>query len=166
MQKPLSNKYILDIETDSLDATKIYCIVIQKVSEFSGVQEVIFGIPEVFTYGGSFGYPSLNDFRKRFLRMYDTIFVGHNILSFDMPIINKLLKMNMQIHQAEDTLLMSRISDPRRVGGNSLKNWGEILNFPKKEFTDFAGGLTEEMISYCIQDVAVNGKVWMTLFIN
>ena len=166
MQKPLSigtNKYILDIETDSLDATKIYCVVIQKVSEFSGVQEVSFGIPDVFAYGGAFGYPSLNDFRKRFLGIHDTIFVGHNIISFDIPIINRLLKMNIQIHQAEDTLLMSRISDPRREGGNSLKNWGKILNFPKQEFTDFAGGLTEKMIEYCIQDVAVNAKVWMTL---
>ena len=167
MQKPLStgtNKYILDIETDGLDATKIYCVVIQKVSEFSGVQEVSFGIPEVFTYGGAFGYPSLNDFRKRFLGIHDTIFVGHNIISFDIPIINRLLRMDIQIeHQAEDTLLMSQIADPRREGGNSLKNWGKILNFPKQEFTDFAGGLTEKMIEYCVQDVSVNAKVWMTL---
>ena len=160
MQKP--HKYIIDIETDSLDATKIYCVVIQEVDLISN-QEVSFGIPEVFTYGGGFGYPSLNDFRKRFLGEHDTIFVGHNIISFDIPIINRLLKMDIQIHQAEDTLLMSQIADPRREGGNSLKNWGKILNFPKQEFTNFTEGLTEKMVEYCVRDVAVNAKVWMTL---
>ena len=166
MQKPdrvsEPTKYILDIETDGLIATKIYCVVIQKVDIVRN-KEVIFGIPEVFTYGGGIGYPSLNDFRKRFVTAHDTIFVGHNILSFDIPTINRLLKMDIQLDQIEDTLLMSQIADPRREGGNSLRNWGEVLNFPKQEFCNFDKGLTENMIEYCVRDVAINAKVWMTL---
>ena len=159
----LTSKYLLDIETDDIDATKIYCIVLKKINGNYEDHTLSFDDHEVYTYEGSFGYPSLTEFRIKFVHDHDTVFIGHNLISFDIPVINRLLHMNIKLDQIEDTLLLSQLDDPRKNGGHSLKNWGQILKFPKIEFTDFKSGLTQEMLTYCMQDVDLNGKVWMTL---
>jgi hypothetical protein len=46
------------------------------------------------------------------------------------------------------------------VGGHKLSAWGERLGFPKGEFSDWDGGLTPEMETYCIQDTLVTEKLY------
>jgi DNA polymerase I-like protein with 3'-5' exonuclease and polymerase domains len=159
----MTSRYLLDIETDDLNATKIYCIILRKINGLPSNKKLSFEEHEIYTYAGGLGYPSLNEFRKKFIKDHDVIFIGHNLISFDIPVINKLLNMDIKLNQIEDTLLLSQLDDPRKNGGHSLKNWGQILNFPKIEFTDFKSGLTQEMLTYCMQDVDLNGKVWMAL---
>jgi DNA polymerase I-like protein with 3'-5' exonuclease and polymerase domains len=60
-------------------------------------------------------------------------------------------------------MIMSQLDSNKRDGGHSLRNWGNILNHPKDDFSDFSSGLTEEMLLYCKNDVDLTGKVWMTL---
>jgi len=49
------------------------------------------------------------------------------------------------------------------AGGHSLGAWGERLNKAKGGFTDFAGGLTLEMVEYCHQDVAITAEMFVKL---
>jgi DNA polymerase I len=58
---------------------------------------------------------------------------------------------------------MSRLWNPQLDGGHSLRAWGERLGDYKDDFTDFDSGLSDEMISYCRQDVAVTVKLYHRL---
>ena len=57
-----------------------------------------------------------------------------------------------------DTLVLSRLYDPSRTNGHSLRSWGEELNFPKGDHDDWTQ-LSPEMIDYCMRDVEVTEAV-------
>ena len=92
------------------------------------------------------------------------ILCGHNILSFDAPVLNRVWNTKIRASQCSDTLLLSRLSNSARDGGHSLDAWGKTLGYNKIEFSDFEGGLTEEMITYCIRDVELTSKVYDMLW--
>jgi DNA polymerase I-like protein with 3'-5' exonuclease and polymerase domains len=96
---------------------------------------------------------------KEYLNDADTI-VGHNLIDFDAYILNRVWGTNIRKSQCQDTLLLSRLSNSSRDGGHSLKAWGNTLGYEKIDFTDFDGGLTEEMVTYCIRDVELTSKVY------
>jgi hypothetical protein len=54
---------------------------------------------------------------------------------------------------------MSRLLNPILENGHSLRSWGKRLGNYKDDFKDFDGGLTEEMVSYCKQDVSVTEDI-------
>lgn len=83
------------------------------------------------------------------------VIVGHNIIGFDGPLLSRLWGVQIPISKVRDTLVMSRLWNPQLEGGHSLCAWGERLGDFKDDFTDFDGGLTQEMIEYCKQDVHV-----------
>ena len=89
---------------------------------------------------------------------YDKV-VGHNIIGFDAPVLRKVWGINIGLNQVEDTLVLSRLYDSQIEGGHSLRAWGERLGDYKDDFTAFDDGLTDEMISYCKQDVAVTKQL-------
>ena len=89
---------------------------------------------------------------------YDKV-VGHNIIGFDAPVLRKVWGINIGLNQVEDTLVLSRLLDSQIEGGHSLRAWGERLGDYKDDFTAFDDGLTDEMISYCKQDVAVTKQL-------
>ena len=93
----------LDIETDDLNATVIHCIVAQDLD--SG---------EVMTWHGK----SIQDFPA----WSDTVdvFIMHNGVSFDAPVLNKLTKSNIKLSKIRDTLILSQLLDPSLEGGHSL----------------------------------------------
>ena len=94
-----------------------------------------------------------------YLRDADII-IGHNLIAFDAPVLNRVWKTKITSSQCADTLLLSRLNNAARDGGHSLDSWGKAAGFDKIEFTDFDGGLTEEMITYCIRDVELTSKVY------
>ena len=102
---------------------------------------------------------SLNEY----LRDADII-IGHNLIAFDAPVLNRVWQTKIRASQCADTLLLSRLSDSARDGGHSLDAWGKTLGFEKIEFSDYDGGLTEEMITYCIRDVELTSKVYDVLW--
>ena len=88
------------------------------------------------------------------------LLVGHNILGFDIPIIEKLTGLSFKDKKVIDTLVLSRLAKPER-GGHGLKAWGFNLGFNKGSmeehgFTQYS----EEMMQYCINDVELNSKVF------
>ena len=86
-------------------------------------------------------------------------FVGHNIIGFDAPVIKKIIGVDLhKIGKVIDTLVLSRLFDPVREGGHSLKSFGERLRFGKLDFKDFSE-YSDEMLEYCIRDVELTEKV-------
>jgi len=90
------------------------------------------------------------------------VVIGHNIIGYDIPVLERLLNVDFQRVAIEDTLTMSRLEDQPREGGHSLKAWGNTLNFPKGDYNDWTQ-LTDEMVSYCVQDTKVTRAVYNTL---
>lgn len=86
------------------------------------------------------------------------LLIGHNIIGFDLPAMQKL-KGYVHRGRIHDTLLLSQILNYDRPGGHSLAAWGDYFGFPKIEFHDFSR-YTPEMDVYCERDVDLNVLVY------
>jgi len=135
---------IVDIETDSLNATKVHCIVAKDVD--SGR---VYSFPPDMIHG----------FRDWSLGVKQ--FIMHNGLSFDAPVCNRLLGTDIKPSQIVDTLVLSQLFNPIREG-HSLKAWGERLGFPKGDVETFEV-YTPDMLEYCKQDVNITHKLFNIL---
>jgi len=83
---------------------------------------------------------------------------GHNLIGYDLPVLKRLWGLSVAPERVVDTLVLSRLYDPSRQGGHSLRAWGETLGFPKGDHSDWSK-LSTEMIDYCIRDVEVTEAV-------
>lgn len=90
------------------------------------------------------------------------VFVGHNILSFDIPCLQRLWGTGVLLEHCVDTLVLSYLYNPALEEGHSLEAWGNRLKFPKGEYNDWSK-LTPEMVEYCRQDVRLTIKVYEAL---
>ena len=132
---------IVDIETDSLDATKIHCIVARSYES-----------NKVKAWVGQ----ECSEFAS-WSQQIDT-FVMHNGISFDAPVLNRLLGCGIKLNQIRDTLIESQLYNPIRDGGHSLEAWGKTLGFEKGDFSDFLE-YSPEMLEYCKRDTEVTRLV-------
>jgi len=141
------SRLVFDIETDGLDATKIWCIVAQDVDSKT-----------IYSYG-----PNQLDEGYALLDSADSL-VGHNVIGFDIPVVRRL--MNQPNFAADkqiiDTLVLSRLFNPVKEGGHSLNQWGHTLGFKKGDFKEFET-YSAEMLDYCIRDVELNTQVYYAL---
>ena len=89
------------------------------------------------------------------------LLIGHNIIMYDIPMVERLVGPLKT--KAYDTLIVSRLMYPDRqnhpLGNNSLEAWGKHLGSDKLEFHDFSA-LTNEMVSYCHQDVSITVDIY------
>lgn len=99
-----------------------------------------------------------------FCRDNGIIVVGHNIIDFDIPAIEKILGIDLTGLKIIDTLIMSRTIYPDRKGGHALKAWGIRLGILKGDFGEkdpeedaesIWDVFTENMLTYCVQDTVV-----------
>jgi DNA polymerase I-like protein with 3'-5' exonuclease and polymerase domains len=132
---------VFDIETDDLKATLVHCIVAQDMDT-----------GEIYKYP-----PSKLSEGYELLANADTL-IGHNIIGFDIPMVEKFGGVDLSHIPVIDTLVLSRLFNPNRGGGHSLENWGYILKFKKIEFQDYLN-YSKEMMDYCVRDVQVNALV-------
>jgi len=139
----------IDLETDALKATKIWCAVVQDV--YTG--QVWKFEPHEMEKLAEF----ITKNKKPTVK-----WVGHNAISFDFPVISRLLGVDIPINSILDTLNLSYLYHPHMPKGHSLKAWGERFGDDKIEFDDFSA-YSEEMMTYCVQDVALTCKVFKAL---
>jgi len=161
--------YIFDLESDNLipDMTTIHCIVLKNpilgtVHRFSSQQgNITKGI--------------------ELLQGASTL-IGHNIIDFDIPAIQKLYPNFEPSGNIYDTIVCSRliwadmkerdfsrvVTDPlfpkKLIGSHSLKAWGYRVgllkgDFKESEKADFSKW-SQEMEDYCAQDVEVTERLW------
>ena len=94
-----------------------------------------------------------------------TAFIGHNLLHFDLPVLRDVAGWEPDAGvEIVDTLVLARLLNPNGSGSqlsNSLANLAKLAGHEQKgEFTDFDGGLSEEMVEYCLGDVRVTWHVY------
>lgn len=157
---------IFDIETNGFlnVVTTIHCLVIK---------DSITGEVSSYTQG------DLKEGLERLMHTNDLI-AGHNVIKFDIPVIQKLYPW-FTVNQSKvvDTLVLSRLifSDLRERdgalielgvlpsklwGSHSLKAWGYRLGVLKGEYgseVDAWEVFTPEMLEYCIQDSEVTRQL-------
>jgi len=137
------NKVIFDIET-TMTADKIWCIVCKHGDTYYQFRE-----------------DKLHRFED-FIKQTDEV-IGHNILGFDIPVINKIFGYDLFANcKKTDTLVLSRLLNPMIEGGHSLKNWGTKLGHNKIHFEQF-DFFTEEMLTYCRNDVELTERLYKFL---
>ena len=160
---------IFDIETNGFlkDMTTVHCIV-TKDTETKQVVSYRAGYPYELEEG-------LGDLDS------GQVIVGHNIIGFDIPALQKIYKgFNPNQDKVLDTLVLSRLiySDLREKdglnvasgllpaklwGSHSLKAWGYRLGILKGDLgteTDRFDVLTQEMLEYCERDVEVTEALY------
>jgi hypothetical protein len=156
------NWYVFDLETDGLydDVTEIFCIVLYDVAR---KQTLSFG-------------PSDVDRALELIRNADAL-IGHNILFYDIPVLEKLYpNFFTKKPHVIDTLVATRLLWPKEKlydldcnhyanvppglrGTAGLKAWGYRLSDNKIDFKDFSQ-YSAEMLVYCQQDVNVTTKLY------
>jgi DNA polymerase I-like protein with 3'-5' exonuclease and polymerase domains len=137
------NKVVFDIET-TMTADKIWCIVCKHNDTYY-----------------QFRQDKLHRFEE-FIKQTDEV-IGHNIIGFDIPVINKIFGYDLFKHcKITDTLILSRLLSPMIEGGHSLKNWGIKLGKNKIAFEQF-DFFSEEMLTYCRNDVDLTQKLYKFL---
>jgi len=141
------SRLVFDIETDGLDPTRVWVIVTQDIDS---------GTVATYVEGQ---WQAFNTAVRE-----ATEVIGHNIIGYDIPACEKLLKTDFSGLKVTDTLVMSRLANPQR-DGHSLQYWGEQLGYPKGEYSDWSK-YTPEMVEYCKQDVRVNEQVYKRLLLE
>jgi len=140
-------KIVFDIEANGLNPDRVWCIVAH-----------IVGTEEFFEFHGF----SLFDFNEWLLGFDNCEVIGHNIIGYDIPVLERLLGTDFSKCKITDTLVLSRLANPSRDGGHSLENWGSLLNQPKGDYSDW-DNFSQDMVEYCVQDVRVNTLVYNRL---
>ena len=136
---------VFDIETDDLKATKIHCLVAQDIDTNQLYKFPPNRLEE--------GYELLTKANR---------LIGHNIIGFDIPMVEKFGGVDLSNKPVVDTLVMSRLFNPVREGGHSLETWGYRLGFKKIEFDDYKN-YSNEMLTYCTRDVQLNAVLFHKL---
>ena len=136
-----------DIETDGIVATKVHCIVAIDVTT-----------REQFIYRSDKG--DLDGFRDLISEPCELI--GHNILGYDIPTLERLMGMEFGRHLLTDSLVLSRLSNPSRLGGHSLKNLSRNTTEEKTHHEDWSV-ISDDMVEYCVQDVVATIGVYLRL---
>ena len=106
--------------------------------------------------------------------------IGHNLIGFDAPVLNRLWGTKIGLKKVRDTLIMSRLLSPSNENGHSLAAWGKRLGNNKVEYTriwHWMKGLQFDKKSvapyddpidnlnrvYCKQDVTVTVELYKYL---
>lgn len=108
-----------------------------------------------------------------------SLIIGHNVIGFDAPVLNRCWKTKIRLNQVYDTLIVSRLLDPSRENGHSLEAWGQTLGFHKIDYAKVWTWLMDRPESYrgesfdlphhgllddyCVRDVEVTAKLYLKL---
>ena len=155
---------VFDIETNGFyrECTVIHCIALRRV----GIDNEILL------------FDTLNNNIKEGLEILSKAdrLIGHNIIAFDIPVLEKLHPEFTYTHNVIDTLNLSSIVYPL-MSNHSIETWGKELGFEKLnpmtgvEFTEEElkqkkkikqnawEVCTPEMCAYCKQDVKITELV-------
>ena len=134
---------IFDIETDGLDANLIHVL--------------------SWTEDNGKTVQSTNDYdeMRELLCRADTL-CGHNIIGFDIPVVERLLGIKVKA-KLIDTLGLSWYLEPNRMQSHGLDAWGSSLGIKKPKIDDWENLSYEDYKHRCEEDVKINAKLWHRL---
>ena len=163
---------IFDLETDGLldEVSKIHCLVIKSTDDDGGVA----------SFEGSTPNTTIERGLKWLMETHQVI-AGHNIIKYDIPVIQKLYPwFKVDTTKVFDTLVATRlvyanIKDTDNVllkqeklpgklfGSHSLAAWGHRLGNHKGDYTGGWETFSQEMLDYCVQDVEVTAALYQKI---
>ena len=134
---------VFDVEANGLldKATKIHCL-----SYTSDGKD----------YKTIFDYSDMRD-----LILSQHGLVGHNIIRYDVPLIEKILGIKIK-SRLFDTLPMSWVLNLNR-SKHGLESFGEDFGIPKPQIDDWHNLTDEEYAHRCTEDVKINWCLWQDL---
>lgn len=164
-------RYIIDIEANNLlapaldysklpfklkDTFKVWCVVVRNILTGSVIR----------LYGEELTKERLAKSLKD-----ATEIIGHNIVTYDLPVLKLYGLLDYQIGYPgkpstvnsspvtiTDTLIWSKLLNADRLGGHSLEAWGLRLGNHKTYFEEW-DKFSMEMLEYCVQDTSVNKTI-------
>ena len=135
---------VFDIETDGLDPTKIH--VLSWEDELGKIQH-------------THDYVAMRIFFEE-----ATILIGHNIVRYDIPAVEKILGIKVSATLVDTLAVSWYINHTRPKHG--LEGYGEYYNVKKPEITDWENLTKEEYAHRCNEDVKINVRLWRDLDIK
>lgn len=152
----MPNVFFFDLEADGLlvTATQAWCGVFKNKETKEIVKFRPHEIPEM-------------------LKLMETadVLIGHNIIGYDLPLLEKLYGWTYKGKKV-DTLIMSRLLDPKRLvpfncpnkkaGPHSIESWGWRVGRGKPEHNEW-DRFSEEMLHRCTEDVEILELVYNAL---
>lgn len=129
---------VFDVEADGLKATKLHCLsanMDDKISSTTSYERM-----------------------ARLMSREDVILVGHNIVRYDIPTLERLLGVEVKCELVDSLAISWYLEPERKLHG--LEAWGEEFGVPKPVITDWEGLTTEEYIHRCEEDVKINTLLW------
>ena len=167
----MTKQFLFDIESTGLlrQGSTIHCIVMREmdnpeaavVFDYKPERAVIQGVKQL---------------------EQASVLIGHNIINYDIPLLQEQYPDFATSAEIHDTLVLSRLYYPhiidrdyerrpdgmpqRLYGRHSLEAWGYRLKCFKGDFSSNSGSwenYTPEMLDYCIQDTLVTLKLYELL---
>lgn len=156
---------IFDLETDGLldEVSKIHCLVVKDTDD-----------------GHVYQYTTKIE-NGLYHLMGAEVIVGHNVIKYDIPVIQKLYPW-FKVDQSKvfDTLVATRllyanVKDTDNVllkqeklpgklfGSHSLAAWGYRLGNYKGDYDGGWETFSQEMLDYCVQDVEVTAALYQKI---
>lgn len=147
LTEDLSKLWAIDIEGDLIPSTVVWCLCAVKLDT---KEEVRLREPaKIKTW--------IDERLREGCR-----FVGHNIIGYDAPTLNRLLGTRIGISDVIDTFVLSMVFSPSLDGGHGLGDWGNRLKHPKGNWSDFSKW-SQEQEDYCLNDAILCMKTYMAL---
>ena len=136
---------IFDVEADGLidDATKIHCLSYISTDSDDTVKTVT-------------DYDEMRD-----LLLSQQGLVGHNIIRYDIPLLNKILDIDIKARRF-DTLPMSWVINPLRIK-HGLDSFFPDFGIEKPKISDWNNLSVTDYIHRCEQDVRITQALWSNL---
>lgn len=142
---PTNSHWACDIEADGLleEATRIWCATLINCITKEKVECL-----------------TADKFKAFQAAHPEAIYVGHNFIAYDAPMLNRHWNARIPIQKIVDTFVLSQIYNPSypkppglkgKKGPHSLEAWGIRLRFHKQEFDDFSC-FSPAMLKYCMND--------------
>jgi hypothetical protein len=134
---------VFDIETDGLldDMTKIHVVSYSRDGK------------EVVSIGD---YDEMREFFEE-----QEVLIGHNIIRFDIPAVEKILGIKIKARLI-DTLALSWYLNHHRIK-HGLEGYGEDYGVPKPVIKDWNSLTYEDYAHRCQEDVKINWRLWRDL---
>ncbi len=137
-----------DIEADSLYASKIWCLSVTELEEFTKETR-------------SYTKTSYEDIKKE-MADPNVVWLFHNGHCYDKPTLERLLKCKLE-GKLIDTLAVSWYLYPKN-NRHGLAWWGEELGISKPEIDDWENLSLEEYVHRCEEDVKIQTKLWKMMW--
>ena len=133
---------VFDTETDGLlnDCTKIHVL--------------------SYSYDGT-NVTSTDDYNemREVMTQEDTLYIGHNVIMFDMPVFHKILGLTMDYQMYADTLSLSWFLEPTR-NSHALGSFQKESGLVKPVIEQWTDVTYQQMKHRCESDVRLNYWLW------